>query len=249
MRLKDKVAIITGSGAGIGKGMALAMAKEGAHVVIVEFNEEIGKQTFKEIDAINAAHLIVKDVSLENSAEEVIKETLEKFGKIDILVNNVHVSKKALFEDTSKDMFDLSFNTAFFPTVRFMQAAFPELKKSQGKVINFASGAGIEAQATQTSYTAAKEAIRGISRVAAGEWGQYGINVNIISPIAHTPGVDEWKEESPEEFEKMLSGIPMRKLGDPEEDIGKTAVFLASSDSDYITGQTIMVDGGSIMLR
>lgn len=249
MRLKDKVAIITGSGGGIGKGMALAMAKEGAHVVMVEFNEELGKETFKEINAIYEAHLIIKDVSLENSAKEVIEETLAKFGKVDILVNNVHVSKKANFEDTTQAMFDLSFSTAFYPTVRFMQAAFPELKKSQGKVINFASGAGIEGQENQASYAAAKEAIRAISRVSATEWGQYGINVNIISPIAHTPGVAAWRSDRPEEYEKMLSGIPLRKLGDPEEDIGKTAVFLASSDSDYITGQTIMVDGGSIMLR
>lgn len=249
MRLKNKVAIITGSGGGIGKGMALAMAKEGAHIVMVEFNEKLGKETYEEINAIQRAHLIVKDVSLENSAQEVVDETLRMFGKIDILVNNVHISKKANFEDTTDVMFDLSFSSAFYPSVHFMQAAFPELKKSQGKVINFASGAGLEGQFNQASYAAAKEAIRAISRVAAGEWGKYGINVNIISPIAYTPGVEQWKSERPEEYESMLSGIPMRKLGDPEEDIGRTAVFLASSDSDYITGQTIMVDGGSIMLR
>lgn len=249
MRLKDKVAIITGSGAGIGKGMALAMAKEGAHIVMVEMNEEAGNETFKELTKYSPAHLIIKDVSIKESAQEVIDETLEKFGKIDILVNNVHVLKNALFEDTNQDLFDLSFGTGFYPTVHFMQAAFPELKKSKGKVINLASGAGIEGQATQTSYAAAKEAIRGITRVAAGEWGQYGINVNIISPIAHTPGIEQWKAFAPEQFEEMLNDIPMGRLGDAEKDIGRTAVFLASSDSDFITGQTIMVDGGAIMLR
>lgn len=249
MRLKDKVAIITGSGAGIGKGMALAMAKEGAHIVMVEKDESVANDTFKELNAITDAHLIIKDVSLVASAQEVIDETMEKFGKIDILVNNVHVLRNALFEDTTQDMFDLSFGTGFYPTFRFMQAALPALKESKGKVINLASGAGIEGQATQTSYAAAKEAIRGISRVAAGEWGQYGINVNIISPIAHTPGIDQWREFAPEQFDEMLESIPLHRLGDSEKDIGRTAVFLASSDSDFITGQTIMVDGGSIMLR
>lgn len=249
MRLKDKVAIITGSGAGIGKGMALAMAKEGAHIVMVELDEKAGKETFKELNEYTPAHLILKDITQKNSAQEVVVEALEKFGKIDILVNNVHVLKNDLFEDTKQEHFDLSFGTGFYPTVHFMQAAFPELKKSKGKVINLASGAGIAGQATQTSYAAAKEAIRGISRVAAGEWGQYGINVNIISPIAHTPGFDLWKAHAPEQYEEMLEGIPLGRLGDSEKDIGRTAVFLASSDSDYITGQTIMVDGGSIMLR
>lgn len=130
-----------------------------------------------------------------------------------------------------------------------MQAAYPELKKTKGKVINFASGAGIDGQVTQTSYAAAKEAIRGVSRVAANEWGPEGINVNLISPIALTPGVEQWRENAPELYEAMLNKIPLRRLGDPEQDIGRVAVFLASGDADYITGQTFMVDGGSIKLR
>lgn len=129
-----------------------------------------------------------------------------------------------------------------------MQAAYPELKKSKGKVINFASGAGISGQPTQASYAAAKEAIRGITRVAANEWGVDGINVNLIAPIARTAGVEAWSKQAPELYEKMINNIPLRRLGEPEEDIGRTAVFLASEDSDYITGQTIMVDGGTIKL-
>lgn len=249
MRLKGKVSIITGSGAGIGRGMALAMAKEGAHVVMVELDEKAANETFKEINQYTKGHLIIKDVSKPESAQEVVDETLDKFGKVDILVNNVHASKEAIFEETTQEMFDLSFDTGFYATVRFMQAAFPELKKSKGKVINFASGAGIDAQETQTSYGSAKEAIRGVSRVAAREWGVHGINVNMISPIAHTPSMDIWKKNAPEQYEEMLKKIPLRRLGDAEKDIGRTAVFLASSDADYITGQTIMVDGGSIMLR
>lgn len=249
MRLKEKVAIVTGSASGIGKGIALAMAKEGAHVAIVDINEEKGKETLAEVNTYTEGMLFTKDISKKENVTEVVQKVVEQFGKIDILVNNAHASKQALFTDTTLDMFDFSFGTGFYPTFHFMQAAYPELKKTKGKVINFASGAGLDGQPTQTSYAAAKEAIRAISRVAANEWGPEGINVNLISPIALTPGVEAWRDSSPELYEQMIQGIPKRRLGDPEADIGRTAVFLASDDADYITGQTIMVDGGSIKLR
>ena len=130
-----------------------------------------------------------------------------------------------------------------------MQAALPHLKESKGSVINFASGAGLNGDAHQGSYAAAKEAIRAITRVAANEWGQYGINCNLISPIAKTPGIEQWAQDHPDSYEAMLAKNPMGRLGDPEKDIGRTAVFLASEDASYITGQTMMVDGGSIKLR
>ena len=249
MRLNNKVAIITGSASGIGKGIALAMAKEGAHVAIVDVNEEKGQETLKEINNIQEGMLFIKDISKEENVKEVMDAVLDKYGKLDILVNNAHASRQALFTETTADLFDLSFNTGFYPTVHFMQAAYPALKESKGKVINFASGAGLKGQPTQTSYAAAKEAIRAVSRVAANEWGPEGINVNMISPIALTEGVKQWRESSPELYDQMINNIPLRSLGDPEADIGRTAVFLGSDDADYITGQTIMVDGGSIKLR
>ncbi|MET3545894.1 NAD(P)-dependent dehydrogenase (short-subunit alcohol dehydrogenase family) [Paenibacillus favisporus] len=249
MKLQGKVGIITGSASGIGKGMALAMAKEGAHIAIVDVNEEKGKDTLAEINQYTEGMLFIKDISKQESAHEIVADVVKRFGRLDILVNNAHVSRQAPFMETTKELFDLSFGTGFYPTVHFMQAAYPELKKTKGKVINFASGAGIDGQVTQTSYAAAKEAIRGVSRVAANEWGPEGINVNLISPIALTPGVEQWRESAPELYEAMLNKIPLHRLGDPEQDIGRVAVFLASSDADYITGQTFMVDGGSIKLR
>ena len=182
MRLENKVGIITGSASGIGRGIALAMAKEGAHIAIVDINEEKGQETLKEINHYTEGTLFIKDISNEENIEAVVKEVTDKFGRLDILVNNAHASKQALFTETTLDMFDLSFGTGFYPTFNFMKAAYPELKKTQGKVINFASGAGINGQPTQTSYAAAKEAIRGITRVAANEWGPDDINVNIIPP-------------------------------------------------------------------
>jgi NAD(P)-dependent dehydrogenase (short-subunit alcohol dehydrogenase family) len=249
MKLQGKVAIVTGSAGGIGRGIALAMAKEGAHIAIVDVNEEKGKETLAEVSQYTEGLLIIKDISIKENVYEIVAEVVKKFGKLDIMVNNAHVSRQAPFIETTQDHLDLSFGTGFYPTFHFMQAAYPELKKSQGKVINFASGAGIDGQVTQTSYAAAKEAIRAISRVAANEWGPDGINVNLISPIALTPGVEQWRESAPQLYDAMINKIPLRRLGDPEQDIGQVAVFLSSADSKYITGQTIMVDGGSIKLR
>ncbi|MER2122081.1 MAG: SDR family oxidoreductase [Solibacillus sp.] len=249
MRLDGKVAIITGSASGIGRGMALALAKEGAHVAIVDINEEMGQKTLAEINEHNEGMLLIADISKKENVEQIVSDVVNKFGKLDILINNAHASKQALFVETTQELFDLSFGTGFYPTFHFMQAAYPELKKTRGKVINFASGAGLNGQPTQTSYAAAKEAIRAISRVASNEWGPEGINVNIIAPIALTAGVEQWSKSSPELYEAMINNIPLRRMGDPEGDIGRVAVFLSSSDTDYITGQTIMVDGGSTKLR
>jgi len=249
MRLKDKVAIITGGAGGIGSGMALAMAKEGAKVVIVDVNEEKGRETEKALKELSDSMFINGDISNKGSIKGIVDEVIKTYGKLDILVNNAHVSKQAPLVDTTDEMMALSFNTGFYPTYYFMQECYPHLKATRGKVINFASGAGLSGMVTQASYAAAKEAIRGLSRVAANEWGPDGINVNLISPIALTPGVEQWSKAFPEEYQGMIDKIPLKKMGDPEQDIGRVAVFLASSDSDYMTGQTLMVDGGSIMLR
>lgn len=249
MKLAEKVAIITGGASGIGRGIALAMVKEGAKVVIVDINEEKGLSTEKELQEFSGGKFIKGDISDRNMIKNIVENVANTFGKIDILVNNAHVSKQVLFTETTEEELSLSFNTGFYPTFYFMQDCFPFLKETKGSVINFASGAGLEGLPSQASYAAAKEAIRAISRVAANEWGAYGINVNCISPIASSPGVQQWKEHFPEDYEIMINKIPLRRLGDCEKDIGRAAVFLASEDSDYMTGQTIMLDGGAQKLR
>ncbi len=128
-----------------------------------------------------------------------------------------------------------------------MQACFPYLKKHGGKVINLASGAGVSGTAGFTAYASAKEAIRALSRVAANEWGQYGINVNVLCPFANSPGVQLWAEAFPDQIQANLALVPMGRIGDCEMDAGRVVVFLASSDSDYMTGQTIDVDGGRLI--
>ncbi len=250
MRLKDKAVIITGGAGGIGSGMARAMAKEGAKVAIVDLNEEQGNAVAAELQKISLDSMFIKaDLTERKKLHEIVDTVVEKYGKLDVLVNNAHASRQVNFEDTTQNDMDFSFNTGFYPTFYLMQSAFPHLKESKGSIINFASGAGLEGQKTQTAYAAAKEAIRAISKVAANEWGEYGINVNIISPIAMTPGVEAWSKEHPETFEAIVSKVPMKRWGDPEKDLGPIAVFLASEDSNYMTGQTLMADGGSIQIR
>ncbi|HLR09639.1 MAG TPA: SDR family oxidoreductase [Bacillota bacterium] len=249
-KLDGKVAIITGGAGGIGKGIATAFVKEGAKVAIVDLNEELGQKTVEALQRYEKDCLfIAANLAEHEKLPNIIEKVIDQFGRLDILVNNAHASKNMPFEETTKDLLELSFNTGFYPTFYLMQAALPYLKETKGKVINFASGAGINGNVNQASYAAAKEAIRAISRVAANEFGAYGINVNLISPIANTEGIQAWAKEHPNHYDAMLANIPLGRLGDPENDIGRAAVFLASEDADFITGQTIMVDGGTIKLR
>lgn len=249
-KLQDKVAIITGGAGGIGQGMASAFVKEGAKVAIVDLDEEAGNKTVKELQQYQPDSMFIQaNLADHDKLKGIVEQVADKYGQLDILVNNAHASRMKSLEELTQEDMDLSFNTGFYPTFYLMQAALPYLRKTEGSIINFASGAGLQGHPTQGSYAAAKEAIRAISRVAANEHGPEGINVNLISPIANSPGVQAWRKEQPEYYQSVLENIPMRRFGELEEDIGQAAVFLASDDSNYITGQTIMVDGGSIKLR
>ena len=149
-----------------------------------------------------------------------------------------------MLADHSLEDFNLALHTGLYGTFNYMKYGFEHLKESKGSVINFASGAGLAGRPGQSSYAAAKEGIRGLSRVAATEWGPHGINVNVVCPLAMTKALEKWREEYPELYEKTIQGVPMGRFADPKEDIGKLCVFLAS-DGKYITGETISVQGGS----
>lgn len=250
MKLDKKIAIITGGAGGIGLGIATAFVKEGATVAIVDFNKEAGEAAIEKLQKISPQSIFLQaDLSVQKELPSLVEQVVTKLGKLDVLVNNAHASRMKSIEEMTQEDLDLSFNTGFYPTFYLMQAALPHLKESKGTVINFASGAGLNGDVNQGSYAAAKEAIRGITRVAANEWGEYGITCNLISPIAKTQGIEQWGQENPESYKAILAKNPLGRLGDPEKDIGRTAVFLASEDASYITGQTMMVDGGSVKLR
>lgn len=247
-KLKNKVAIITGGGKGIGYGIACALATEGANIVItgrtMSTLEEAKEKLEKGYDV--KVLPVVGDGAIEEEVKNVITQTIKTFGKIDILANNAQVSKSGVaLVDHTKEDFDMAIYSGLYATFNYMKYAFPYLKESKGKVINFASGAGISGKPGQSSYAAAKEGIRGLSRVAATEWGEFGINVNVVCPLAMTPGLAKWKEEYPEAYAQNVKNIPLGRFGDAKDDIGKVCAFLASDDSNYITGETISVQGGA----
>ena len=247
MRLTDKVAVVTGGAGGIGRGIVRAFTKEGARVLFVDIDDNAGRALEEELGG--AGKFMKADISVEENAAAIVAAAVDAFGRLDILVNNAHASRQAPLLETTQEMLDLSFGTGFYPTFWLMKAAHPQLAEHRGSVINFASGAGIDGLVTQGSYAAAKEAIRAISRVAANEWAADDINVNIISPLALTEGVEAYMKANPGIEKALLARTPLGRFGDPETDIGGVAVFLASRDAAYVTGQTLMVDGGTIKLR
>lgn len=248
-RLDNKIAIVTGGAGGMGSGIVRAYVKENAKVVIADIAEEKGQALSQELNNQGYDTLFIKtDLSNKASLQYCVDRTLQTYGQIDILVNNAHASRMNSFLNITEDDLNLSFNTGFYATFYLCQMVIPHLKETQGNIINFGSGAAVKGDKNQGSYVAAKEAIRGITRVIANEFGSFGINANIISPIAYSEGVDQWRKDNPEYYNQVIQGIPLQKFGDVEKDIGPVAVFLGSKDAQFITGQTVMVDGGSIKL-
>ena len=248
-RLDNKIAIVTGGAGGIGSGIVRAYVKENAKVVIADIAEEKGRALSTELNKQGYETLFIKtDLSNKESLKSCVDQTIQTYGQIDILINNAHASRMNNFLDITEEDLDLSFNTGFYATFYLCQMVIPHLKETQGNIINFGSGAAVKGDKNQGSYVVAKEAIRGITRVIANEFGEFGINANVISPIAYSEGVDQWRKDNPEYYNQVIQGIPLQKFGDVEKDIGPVAVFLRSKDAQYITGQTVMVDGGSIKL-
>ena len=247
-RLEENVTIITGGGKGIGYGLAQAFAKAGSNLVITGRTLSRLESAKERLEAEYGMKVlpIVADGADEAAIKDVVAQTIATFGKINTLVNNAQVSKSGLplIEHTKEDL-DLSIHSGLYAAFFYMRECHPYLKESKGSVINFASGAGLFGKLGQSSYAAAKEGIRGLSRVAAAEWGPDGIRVNVICPLAMTESLMEWKDNYPDLFAKTIQGIPLGRFADPKDDIGRVAVFLASEDAHYITGETITLQGGS----
>lgn len=260
MNFKDKVIIITGAGrsvlsdgkcGSIGYGIATAFAKEGANLVITGRNVTKLEEAKKELEEkynINVL-AIQADVSANNDNEKVVQnvinETIKKFNRIDVLINNAQASASGVeLANHTTDQFNLAMYSGLYATFYYMKYAFPYLKESKGSVINFASGAGLFGNFGQASYAASKEGIRGLSRVAANEWIRYGVNVNVVCPLAWTSQLEKFKEAYPEAYKANVHIPPIGHIGDAETEIGRVCVQLASPDFKYMTGETITLEGG-----
>ena len=255
-----KTVMITGGGrsvlsdgrcGSIGYGIATAYAKEGANLVLTGRNEQKLLDAKEELE--NLYHIKVlamqADVTPDDVSEErvknVVKKTIETFGRIDVLINNAQASASGIpLSMQTKDHFDLGIYSGLYATFYYMRECYPYLKETKGSVINFASGAGLFGNAGQCSYAAAKEGVRGLSRVAATEWGKDNINVNVVCPLAMTSQLENFKASYPEAYEKNLKAVPMGRFGDPEKDIGRVCVLLGSQDFKYMSGETITLEGG-----
>ena len=248
-KLSGKVAIVTGGGQGVGLGIAHALADAGAIIVLTGRHEDKLRGAAEELKTHGVEVLTVAgDVRQRASANQAVAATISRFGRLDVLVNNAQSMTMGSVESITDEDIALTMESGFLGTLYFMQAAFPHMKAHGGAIINLGSAEGIRSRVNFGIYAANKEAIRGFSRVAAREWGQYKIRVNVICPAALTPAAKEYVKNYPEVWEQERKGIAMGHLGDPVGEIGPVAVFLAGPDACYVTGQTVNVDGGIIML-
>jgi NAD(P)-dependent dehydrogenase (short-subunit alcohol dehydrogenase family) len=255
MLLKDKVAIVTGAGTGMGKAIALRYAREGAHVVVAEINEATGQQTAAEVSAHDRRGLFVRtDMSKLGDINAMVAKTAETFGRIDVLMNNAGVTRKLDFFEVTEADWDWIHSTNAKGVFFCMQAVAREMvKRKEGKIINIASIAGKGFRGTSNiSYAGSKGAVIAMTRIGASQLAKYNINVNSICPgatrtelydqvmrqIVEREGITE-----AEAIARMDASIPLRR-SNSGDDIANMAAFLASDEARNITGQSFNVDGG-----
>ena len=248
-RLDGKVAIITGAGQGIGAAIAETYAREGAKVLITGRTMSKLEDVASKIAEAGGTCTPLQALAGEmDQSETTVGKAMADWGRVDILVNNAHTFTDYLPVEDPKmeEHCKIDFQSAFFGSLQLMQLCFPHMKEQGGgSIINFGSSYGPRSEPGFLAYSASKEAIRSLTRTAAKEWGKHGIRVNTILPSALTPK-SIWYLEDSGTYDIELAKVAMGRFGGPE-DIAPTALFLASDESDYVTGQTIGVDGGSTM--
>jgi 3-oxoacyl-[acyl-carrier protein] reductase len=242
--LDNKAAIVTGGANGLGKAYCLRMAQEGAKVVVADIAEKEAQAVVSEIKAVGGTAIALNtDVTSEAATKKMAEETIKAFGRIDALVNNAgfyHGMSRKPFDEISLAEWDKMFDVSAKGTWLCTRAVFPQMKKqNKGKIINIASEACFAPTKGLIHYTAVKSAVIGITRVLAGELGQYNICVNVVAPgVVDTAGTRSYIN-----MEKIdASSVPMGRFGKPEDIVG-AVVFFASDDSDFISGQTLLIDG------
>jgi len=249
MLLHDKVALVTGAGQGVGRGIALALAAEGARIAAVGRTLAKLESTAREVEERGGKAIAlgcdVKDAaSLEACVEAVVRE----LGTIDILVNNAQEVPLGSLDQVTDASFEAGWQSGPLATFRLMKLCRPHLRGG-GCIVNLASTAARRWDASgYAAYAAVKEAIRAISRGAACEWAREGIRTNVILPHAKSPGLEWWIENNPEESAAFIATIPQQRVGDCEQDIGRFVALLCSEGAGYVNGQSIAVDGGQAYL-
>ncbi len=250
-RLDGRVVLVTGAGQGIGQGIALAAAAEGASVVAAGRTLEKVEKTADEIRTRGVDALSLQcDVRRRDEVDATVAAALDRFGRLDGLVNNAQmVALGPVLEITEKDA-RRTWESGFLGSLWFMQACYPALKESKGAVVNLGTGSALRNDLPGFAlYAGTKEMVRALTRMAALEWGKDGIRVNACIPNGMSPGLEMWSQFSPQEFEEFVSTIPLGRVGRLEEDVGRAVAFLLSDDAAYVTGSTLMADGGQAYLR
>lgn len=249
MKLKDKVAIITGAGSGIGRASALLFAREGAKVVVADLVAEAGAETVRQIEAEGGQALFVAvDVSQAVQVEAMVQAAVERYGRLDILFNNAGLTIPASVTETSEAVWEKTLNVNLKGVMLGCKFAIPEmLKGGGGAIINTASMLGLVASPRQAPYCAAKGGVVLLTKQVALDYAAHNIRVNCICPSeVNTPMHRKFIAESPDPAatkKRLLERIPLNRVAEPEE-LAAAALFLASADSSYITGVALPVDGG-----
>ncbi len=245
--LSGKVALVTGAGQGVGQGIALALAAAGAKIAVTG-------RTLAKLEATCAlvterggeALAIAGNVKDAENLAAMVAQTVERFGGLDILVNNAQEVPNGKLLDVSDEAFLAGFESGPLASFRLMKLAHPHIvARGGGVIVNLASSAGIRWDMTgYGAYGAVKQATRVLTRAAAAEWGRQGIRVLTIAPHAESPGLKWWIANNPEEAEAFFRTIPLGRIGKLEEDIGRAVAALCSPEMGYLTGATIPLDGG-----
>jgi 3-oxoacyl-[acyl-carrier protein] reductase len=246
LKLTGKVALVTGAAQGIGKAVAMLLARNGANMVVSDINLEKVEETAKEIELIGPKTIAIKvDVSNLKEVEQMVETILEKFGKIDILVNNAGITRDKLILRMTEEDWDAVLNVNLKGTFHCTKAVVRHMAKQRsGKIVNIASVVGEMGNASQANYSASKAGVIGLTKTIAREFAQRGINVNAIAPgYIETPMTEVLPEKVKEELKRL---IPMERLGKPE-DVAEAVLFLVSEESNYVTGQVLNVNGGIYM--
>ena len=249
--LDGKVAIVTGGGAGLGRAIARSFAAAGASIVVMGRTAATLEDARSELEALGARALaVVGDVREVDDIQQCLDRTVREFDRLDILVNNAHTITHGLLVDaTDADMED-EWRSGPFAVFRFMRLAHPHLAVRGGVVVNLGSGA----QALHDSkgwglYGASKSAIQTLTRYAANEWGADGIRVIQVLPLATSEGVERMRSRDPDAYARVVSRVPLGRFGDADVDVAGPIAWLVSDEARFITGSTIMLDGGQIQMR